>query len=507
MIDDAAMTEPEAAPPFRWRRLIKPTLTVVVFAAFAYGLRSLLATFDYDEVVAGLDQVAPARIVVAALVVVAIHGLYVVRERIAVDFAGHAALATRKVALASLISRSLSTLGVATVTGFALRLRLYQDFGLDARAVGRITAYNEASYYVGLGASLGLALTVAGLPPVVASSYALPPLGWIGPVAAVLVLAYLGWNLRRRAPLYVRSFEVPLLTRPQLAAQIVLPVLDTLATGYVTYVLLPPIGLSYLEVVAIGLAASVAGSLSQVPGGLGVYETTVLAFVPPAAHPTALAALLVRRAVVNLLPIAAGAVLLVGVSMTSQLTRRPSRVALDYGRDAVAIATFAASVLSLIAAAVPRAHGLTDRLGPLAQVAVFAGGLATLVAARGLQQGRRRAWWVCVVLFGLRLGAAIVGGPHVPSLIIAGAMLAVLLVGYHLFKHPGPLFDGERTWWTAWLVALIGIAWVADAHPATLTTEVRARLAGVIVVAAVVLGATIRRALPERRRRRRARGR
>lgn len=508
MLAMATSVPEESAPPFRWRRLIKPAVTVAVVAALSYGLRSLLATFDYDEVIAGLDQIAPARIVVAALMVATIHGLFVVRERIAVDFAGFPRLATRKVAIASLISRSLSTLGVATVTGFALRIRLYQDLGLDARAVGRITVYNESTYYVGIAASLALVFTLAGLPPVVASAFPVPPLDWLGPVALVLVAAYVGWNLRRTGPLRVRSFELPPLTAGQLAAQLALPVLDTFATGYLTYSLLPAsTGLSYLAVVAVGLAASVVGSISQVPGGLGVYETTVLAFVPPAAHPPALAALLVRRTLVNLLPIAAGALLLVGVSVGTRLARRPSRVALDFGRDAVAIATFAASVLSLIASVVPRAHGLTDRFGPLAQVAVFAGGLATLVAARGLQQGRRRAWWLCVTVFALRTLAAIIGGPHVPSLIIAGAMLLVLLVGAHLFKHPGPLLDAERTWWTAWLVALVGIAWVVDAHPDTLTTEVRARATGVIVAAALLIGGALRRILPERRRRRRKRAR
>ncbi|MBK9034369.1 MAG: hypothetical protein IPL61_24405 [Myxococcales bacterium] len=500
-----ASPEPEeSAPPFRWRRLIKPAVTVAVVAALSYGLRSLLATFSYDEVIAGLDQISTVRIVVATLMVATIHGLFIVRERVAVDFAGFPRLATRKVAVASLISRSLSTLGVATVTGFALRIRLYQDLGLDTRAVGRITVYNESTYYVGIAASLALVFTLAGLPPVVASSFPVPPLDWLGPAAIALLVVYAVWNLRRHAPLRIRSFELPPLTAGQLVAQLVLPVLDTLATGYATYALLPASsGLSYLAVVTVGLVASVVGSISQVPGGLGVYETTVLAFVPPAAHPAALAALLVRRAIVNLLPIAAGAMLLVGVSVGSRLARRPSRVALDFGRDAVAIATFAASVLSLIASVVPRAHGLTDRIGPLAQVAVFAAGLATLVAARGLQQGRRRAWWVCVTLFALRTVTAIIGGPHVPSLIIAGTMLLVLVVGAHLFKHPGPLFDGEPTWWTAWLVALIGIAWVVDAQPDTLTTEVRARATGVIVAAAVLIGGALRRILPERRRRRR----
>jgi phosphatidylglycerol lysyltransferase len=496
----------EAAPAApSWRRWIRPVITVVAFAAVAFGLRRMLATFDYDEVVAGFDQVAAGRIALAIAAVVAIHGLHVVRERLAVNFAGHARLPTPKVAMASLISRSLSTLGLATVTGFALRMRLYQALGLDAATVGRITLYNEATFYVGTITEVGVVFVAGGLPAAAATTVAVPPLGWLGPAALVLVLGYVGWNVRRRASITVRGFAIPPLTTPQLVAQLVLPLIDMFLSGYVTYVLLPTTALSYLDVVAVGVVASIAGSLSQIPGGLGVYETMVLAFVPPTAQPQALAALLVRRAVVNLLPIAVGAVLLVAVSVAGEVRRRPSRVALDFARDAVAIATFVVSVLMLIAAAVPRSHGLTERYGAIAQGVVFGAGLVTLVAARGLQQGRRRAWWVAVVLVALRTAAALAVGPHWPSAAVAIALLVVLVVGYRVFPHPGPLFDGERTWWTAWLVTLIGVAWIADAHPDSLSNEVRARTAAMIVVAALVVGAVVGRALPGRRRRRRNR--
>ncbi len=506
--DDAAMGEPAADPPFRWQRLIRPVVTVAIFAALAWGLRAMLASFDYDDVIAGFAAVRGARIALAAALVAVVHALYVARERLAMDFAGERRLATRRVAVASLISRSLSTLGLATITGFALRVRLYEQFGVDKAAVTRATIYNEATFYVGVVASLALAFTLGGLPPMVGTSVRLPPLAWVGPIALAILLVYLGYGVVRQQPLRIRSFTLPPLGLLQLAAQVVLPLIDTLIAAAITRALVPDAaGLAYGELLAIGVVASIAGSLSQVPGGLGVYETTILAFVPTAAHPPTLAALLVRRALVQLLPIAVGTLLLVAVAVTTKLRHNPNRVALDFARDAMAIATFAASVLSLIAAAVPRDNGLTALLGVPAQAVVFASGLATLVAARGLQQGRRRAWWVCVVLFALRAASALISG-HLPSLIIAGAITLLLVIAVQVFPHPGPLFDGERTWWTAWLVALIGIAWVADAHPDSLTTEVRARTTGMIVAVALILGGLVARALPERRRRkqRKARG-
>ena len=150
--------------PASWKRFVKPVLTVVVVAALAFGLSKLLTSFSYEEVAAGFDRMPKSRIALAALCVAMTYAMYVVRERIAVNFAGHPELSTRKVAVASLISRSLSTLGVATVTGFALRVRLYKEYGLDTAGVGRISVYNESTFYIGVVASIAVVFTLGGLP-------------------------------------------------------------------------------------------------------------------------------------------------------------------------------------------------------------------------------------------------------------------------------------------------------------------------------------------------------
>jgi phosphatidylglycerol lysyltransferase len=503
----SATTLASDEPRPTWRRLVKPIATVAIALGLGFGLSRLLRTFDYDDVVLGLSAVPPLRIALAVAVLVASYGLYVVRERIAVNFAGHSTLSTPHVAVATLISRSLSTLGLATVTGFALRLRIYAGYGLDSGAVGRVTVYNESTYYVGLVAAFAMVLSLGQLPPMTSGHWHLPPVQWIGAAAAAVIIGYVVWSVRRTRSLHIRSFELPPMSRGQLAAQLTLPVIDTFFGGLITWMLLPAgAGLSWFGMVTIYLLAGVVGAVSQVPGGLGVFETSVLAFVPPAAHPATLAALLVRRAIVNLLPIAVGTVMLIGFSFTGQVRRRPNRVATEFARDALAIATFAASVLSLIAAAVPRHNGLTERVGPVAQAVVFAAGVATLIASRGLQLGRHRSWALCVALFALRTVAAIASGPHVPSLVVAATMLVLLLVARHAFAGEGGAFDIDRSWFVAWLVALIGITWVADAHPDSMGTEVRARTAGIIVVAAIVVGVVMRRALPAAVRRRRRRG-
>jgi hypothetical protein len=221
--------EPPSSP-WRW---VKPAVTVVIFAALAWGLRQLLTSFSYDEVIAGLDAMAPARIAAAAAVVAVVHALYIVRERLAVDFAGASSLAWRKVAIASLIARSLSTLGIATITGLALRVRIYQDYRLDGAAVARITIYNESTFYVGVGRGDRAACSTAtALPPPMVGTSVHSAVAGAGSVRRRWwrwwPTCTSGTCVGADAAARSARFELPVLTPVQLGAQVVLPVVDTL---------------------------------------------------------------------------------------------------------------------------------------------------------------------------------------------------------------------------------------------------------------------------------------
>jgi uncharacterized membrane protein YbhN (UPF0104 family) len=78
-------------------------------------------------------------------------------------------------------------------------------------------------------------------------------------------------------------------------------------------VLLAPPGVGLAQFIAVFRVAQVAGVVSQVPGGLGVFETVVLLFLGPAYDPAAIiGALLVYRVIYYFLPLGGAAALLLG---------------------------------------------------------------------------------------------------------------------------------------------------------------------------------------------------
>ena len=71
------------------------------------------------------------------------------------------------------------------------------------------------------------------------------------------------------------------------------------------YVLLPPeIGVSFPHLVAVYLTALLAGLVSHVPGGLGVFDSIVLLLLSPEVPPPiVLGTLLAYRGIFHLLPL------------------------------------------------------------------------------------------------------------------------------------------------------------------------------------------------------------
>jgi phosphatidylglycerol lysyltransferase len=498
-----------ADPPRGWlRRTIKPVLMTAMFVFMIFGFRKMLGSFDAGEVTAGLTRL-PVSVVAAALGLLAAQQLvYVGRELLSATFAGHGDLGVGKVALAALVSRSLSTLGLATITGFALRLRIYEAFGLNRADVTRLSLYHESTYYIGLTTQFAFVFLVLGVPPMVAAGVEVPSTTLVGLAAAALVAAYVGLSLGRTRPWRIWKLELPVVRGVLLAGQLLVPLCEMVLGVGIVWVCLPAeAGLSFGETIAACTVAGLAGSISQVPGGLGVFETVVLQFVPPSAHAAALAGLLVRRVIVNLVPLAVGTVVLVGFEFT---TRPGAAVPLGWRRQTVATALAVTAFFSGVLLMVSGSLGLGGpfaALGAVGHAILFADGFGTLLVARGLHLRRVTSWRVAVFLFFIRAVIALLTGPSWISLAISLAMVGLLAAGHRAFPERTLTRDDDPAWLAAFAIALVGIGWIAmatDPDPAGISRITVARAAGVISAAALVGAVAVDRWRRHRRERARA---
>jgi uncharacterized membrane protein YbhN (UPF0104 family) len=219
----------------------------------------------------------------------------------------------RLTALASFASYAVSfTLGFPLVTGGAVRYWLYSPAGLTAGKIASLTVVAGITFWLGMGLIVGVGFMSSA--DAVAEIDHFHPLAnqLIGLAAIGLLVLYLAWVgvLRaRRAPI-VGNFKLPgpLLTMGQMA----LGVIDVCSASAALYVLLPrDVTISFPTFATVYSFAAMLGIASHSPGGLGVFEATILQAVGGDVD-ALLASLLLFRGIYYIVPFVAAMALLGG---------------------------------------------------------------------------------------------------------------------------------------------------------------------------------------------------
>jgi uncharacterized membrane protein YbhN (UPF0104 family) len=223
------------------------------------------------------------------------------------------------------------SIGLAILTGAAVRVRSYSRYGLDALDVARLSVFVTITATLGLLTTGGLAfISTPGQVSVLNLSFSLTPLGLL---LLLPIVAYIAWGAFGRAEFHGRGRWR--IRRPTLGLafqQIGVSSLDWLLAGTVLFFLMPPsLHVSYSGLLGVYLVAQTAAVLSHVPGGVGVFEAIVLALltapgegriVSPTLAASVVASLFVYRVVYYLLPLC-GAVALSGIAEVMR-SRRPA---------------------------------------------------------------------------------------------------------------------------------------------------------------------------------------
>ena len=209
----------------------------------------------------------------------------------------------RLTALASFTSYAVSfTLGFPLITGGAVRYWIYGPAGLSAGKVASLTAIAGITFWLGMGLIVGVgflfeAQAVGEINHFHTLANQLIGLGVIGALIAYFIwVALRRW--RAKPVIFNLALPGPMLT----LGQMILGVIDVCSAAGVLYVLLPQgHGLAFLTFCALYSFACMLGIASNAPGGLGVFEATMLKGVGGPSE-SVLASLLLFRAIYYLMP-------------------------------------------------------------------------------------------------------------------------------------------------------------------------------------------------------------
>lgn len=285
--------------------------TLVIFALALYALSHLLREIRPGDVIASLESVSLRTLVTALGCVAGSYTMLTLYDGLAVRGIGRR-LPYSHVAMTSFIAFGIShTAGLSSISGGSVRYRSYAAEGLTAFEIAGIMTLVAINFFLGVGTILGSSLVIDPH----GASQALP-LGEdstraLGIALLTVVLGYLALTRFKRTPIKLGSKTMVLPSLRLSLCQLVVSSIDLCFTAGTLYVLLPAdVGIHYLPFLGIFVVAIQAGVLSNVPGGLGVFESVLLLLLPGSPSDAVLGAVLLFRLLYYVLPFLLALILL-----------------------------------------------------------------------------------------------------------------------------------------------------------------------------------------------------
>lgn len=218
-------------------------------------------------------------------------------------------------ALASFTSYAVSfTLGFPLLTAGSVRYWVYSQAGLTAGKVASLTVIAGVTFWLGMALVIGITLLIRS-DTISQINHFEPHINLlIGFAVIIALVAYLYWVSIGHRDTHVQGLRLELPGFSLTLTQIMLGVIDICSAAAVLYVLLPvPRKLDFLTFAGIYVFGCVLGIASHAPGGIGVFEATMLKFVPAPSQEALLASLLLFRIIYYLAPFILALLLLGGI--------------------------------------------------------------------------------------------------------------------------------------------------------------------------------------------------
>lgn len=450
-----------------WLRALLP---VPIFLVALWAIRHDLTRFRYNDVAVAVASLPNGRVAGALALTVLSFALLSGYDWMALRYVGRR-LAWGRTALASFIGYAFSNaLGFPLLTGAPIRYYLYSGWGVTGAEIRDIITFYSTTLWIGF---FTLAGTVLLIEPVHVPDVLHLPFSSLKPVAGLMlafVLAYLVWAVRRGTPLRIKAWEIEAPGPGLAAGQVALGALDWAVAAAVLYALLPTdLGISFALFIGVFMIGQIAGLVSHVPGGLGVFEAVLLALLPEQASENHIvASLVIYRGIYYLLPLI-GAALSLGAYEALRGRAGIQRVAGQLGRglsviapQVLSITTFVGGLVLLFSGATPARSGrlgwLNDVLPlPVIEVSHFLGsvtGACLVVLAWGLQRRVNAAFVLTAGLLGAGIVFSLLKGLDYEEAVLLALMLAALVGARREFHRHASLVAERFT--PGWAAAILG---------------------------------------------------
>ena len=294
-----------------WSRLgLALSLTIIIIAVVV--LYRILRHIDPDELLDAIEATDWHTLIIAGLFVVAGYLTLTFYDLFALRAIGRTDVPYRVAALSGFTSYAVGhNVGASVFSGGAVRYRIYSTWGLSVIDVTKICFIAGLTFWLGNATVLGLGILDA---PQAARAMDQMPL-WCNRVLALVLLgmlsAYVIWVWIKPRVIGRDGWQVTLPGGPLTLLQIAIGIVDLGCCAAAMYMLVPDEpNLGFVTVAVIFVAATLLGFASHAPGGLGVFDATMMVALWQFDKEDLLAGLLLFRLLYYLIPFVISLVIL-----------------------------------------------------------------------------------------------------------------------------------------------------------------------------------------------------
>lgn len=456
---------------------LTPFISIIFFAFALWFLDQELRQYELSDIMAQLSDIPTLYILFSLILSFFSYLLLTGYDALAVHYIGED-LEPGKIIRAGYVGYAFShNIGLALITGGSIRYRIYSVWGFSGLQVTQIMAFSSFTLWIGFCTIGGLTLIFAT--PTLPGNMMIPfvSLRIVGIVLLLMVVAYIGLSYRIEKEIQFKNWSLKI-PNPGLAfKQVAIASVDWLLMASVLFVLLPDAGISFFSFLGAFMMAQIVGLFSQVPGGLGVFESIMLLYLTdfmPGSQ--VLGILVVYRIIYYILPLL-GALIVLGYQ-EYLVNRRKVKVLQQKAANWVprivpqvmSISVFIGGTILLFSGAlpsdVPRMEWLQYFIPlPVIEMSHFFAslvGAALLILASGLQRRIDGAYHLTLGLLVFGILFSLLKGAAYEEASILLVMLVALIPCRDEFYRKASLLDQlfSVRWFTLILMVLVSAIWL-----------------------------------------------
>lgn len=422
---------------------LTPLISLVLFVVAGIAVHYQIADYGWQNVIKDLFN-SPGE-TLQQMLLMSIFGYIVlsISELIAINYT-HEKLDYKYILLGSFLSNAIShNVGLSFISGGSIRYRFYRPWGLSKAAIAKVTAFGTISYFLSAFTLLLIAVMLSSQTMTLSSELANGTLKLLLIIGSCLVGGWLLLSVFNKRYFHIGSIKISPPTPSLALQQILVGTLELVIAGIVLYIpLLNITEITFSEFLIYYLVAQLLGLVSQVPGGIGVFEISFM-FLVGDKFPSdkLLAALIMYRILYYIVPLVFAGLLL--VIYETKTYRFVERLRIHYLFKLLQLATPKIfSVLLLIGGAILLVSGATpsihERLEwlhffvplPLIEFSHLVSslvGLGMIFLSRAVKLKLDSAYFGTIILLSIGIAASLAKGWDFEEASILGLMLIAFI--------------------------------------------------------------------------------